>query len=249
MGQKHTAGVVLSDHPLTSQEQQLKSKVIRCPETQRITYSCRIPISYCPNPPRYDTSEASNHQEFMRLIDSGSGTGISIINKTFSELEEKLQRRHINPSYVIIPLIFLLVLLNCGMVYLQGLHSPGFYASPQFVQKIGFISFVILLCVLLGLVFNAHYRTKKVEMIVQNHFDDWKELGINVQYQFPQIPRIRWRRNEAQRLQDAGAILITMPSSASIPTPCEPIDSQNIYSSTLPPNYNTLPMEETQMEK
>ena len=144
---------------------------------------------------------------------------------------------------------------SCGQAELYGDfdHSPGFYVSPSFLQKIALMLYVIPFLILIGLLFKyAHYRTKNVEMIVQNHFDDWKELGIKVQYRFPQIPQTlghqsiaqRAQSIEAQRLQNAGAIFITMPSSVSVPTSCEPINSQNIYSSTLPPSYSSLRMQE-----
>ena len=72
----------------------------------------------------------------------------------------------------------------CGDINLfaEFLILPGRYASPEFIGNVYRYSYIISLCIVISGFSYAYYRTRKVNSIIQNHFQDWQERGIMVEY-------------------------------------------------------------------
>jgi hypothetical protein len=96
---------------------------IVCTESQFNCSCCYKGFNYCPSPPQYDTTNATNHQGLTGLLDMGRGGGDSDVEKKFSELHEKLRHRHLNPFYWIIPIIVLCLACVFVVAYIESIHQ------------------------------------------------------------------------------------------------------------------------------
>ena len=279
--------------------------IIHCPETQHNCVCCSKICNYCPGPPKFDTNAAKDHQGLNTLF---NGVGGNEIDEKFSTLEEKLNKRHVNPYYWIVPLILFGLIgifvvsyienshqvqcrssnicknvnvtlgnkgdcpailegtpgccvalcyrlfensssredegcfgdetldkdiesntpfglkcnckpcnhcknnkVFCGRVHYYGdfMDLPGNYASPQ-VTGIFKIIFALLPfpIAIAGFIY-SWYKTSKVSTVIQEHFNHWKEKGIEIDYRFP--------RTVGRRQKEAGRIVLTLPSTISDP--------------------------------
>ena len=95
-------------------------------------------------------------------------------------------------------------------VYGDFKHLPGFYASPQVTTAVSYVCYLLSILIVMSAYFYAWYRTKQIDGILQNHFQDWKDRGINVEYHRPYM----WLNMDGCKPDIAkveGRIVITLP--------------------------------------
>ena len=113
--------------------------------------------------------------------------------------------------------------LICGeaKVYGDFKHLPGFFASPHVTTLVFQTCCLLIPLIILTASFYAWYRTSRIDGILQNHFQDWRERGINVQYHRP------------RRLKEPGRIVLILPTGHVSLPPHQRYTTINIYE-----NYN-----------
>ena len=97
--------------------------------------------------------------------------------------------------------------MGMSSIILQPLKSHGHLFLGNIISggKFALLPFPIAIA---GFVY-SWYKTSKVSTVIQEHFNPWKERGIEVDYRFP--------RTVGRRQKEAGRIVLTLPSTISDP--------------------------------
>ena len=123
---------ILSLHSINKDTNRIKThletinsdpNVVYASETQFTCLCCWKAFDYCPSAPHFDTTSVTDHRSLIYSLDRGLGGGKEELEKKFTELHDKLKRKHLNPFYWAIPA--LLICLICILIFtvLEGFHQ------------------------------------------------------------------------------------------------------------------------------
>ena len=160
---------------------------IYCPETQFMYSCCNQALNYCSSAPQFDISAAKNDQGLIGLLGLGRGGGASAVDSKFSELHEKLRSCHVGPFYWMIPSLAFCMGIIVLITYLESMHLPGDYDSSKMNATLKIMFAITSIIILLAGFLYAWVKSRKIGPIVEDHFMDWKEFGVEVSYRSPKI--------------------------------------------------------------
>ena len=98
---------------------------------------------------------------------------------------------------------------RCGRVNYYGDFKdlPGTYASPHVTGTLKAACAVVPFVIASFGFLYACVKSRKVEPIIQDHFTDWKERGVEVDYQSPRVI--------GRRQKQKGGIIFSLPTTIS----------------------------------
>ena len=127
----------------------------------------------------------------------------------------------------------------CGKVRLYGdfKHLPLSKRTNRMIRQIFKYFSILFACIMIVSCFYAWCRTRRVDAILQEHFHDWRERGIKVEYQPPIPPILR------DDPKIPGHLTLMLPLLQVVPAPPSYPVSQNKYEVQDPAPPETAPPE------
>ena len=140
---------------------------------------------WCPinGVPQFDSTVPKNNVVLTNMLSCGvAGCGEQEVERKFSEANEKLKEVYVHPCYWIGPII-LFVLFSLLFVLVCAFYvEPNPKGPMDFTGAIAFTFFILALVMLIPLHIGSTKVNKHIKRILQDHFADWNEIGIQVQH-------------------------------------------------------------------
>ena len=153
----------------------LSTNVCLC--TEKRAYSCCFL-----NPPEFDSTSAKDNAGLKYILASRSGRGENEVDRKFTELNEKLKNSYGKRWYWLSSLLLLGIGHLVSLLYIIFLLHSKLHKLQTEIFFTYLTSGILSLCILICVMIRDHLKYKKVGTIIQDHFIDWKAIGVKVKY-------------------------------------------------------------------
>ena len=153
----------------------LSSNVCIC--TEKRAYLCCLL-----NPPEFDSASAKDNAGLKHILGGRSGRGEDVVDQKFAELNKKFKNRYGNRWFWLSSLLLFGVGHFVSLLYIIFLLHSKFHILQTEIFLTYLTSGLLALCLLVYVMIIDHLKYKKVGAIIQEHFIDWKALGVRVKY-------------------------------------------------------------------
>ena len=153
----------------------MSSNVCICTEKRAYLY-CLL------NPPEFDSASAKDNPGLNDILNGRSGLGEDEVDEKFAELNKKFKYTDGNRWLWLSSLLLLGVGHFMSLLYIIFLLHFKFHKLQAEIFFTYLTSGILALCLLIYAVIIDHLKYKRVGAIIQEHFIDWKALGVRVKY-------------------------------------------------------------------
>ena len=145
--------------------------------TERRAYSCCLL-----NPPEFDSTSAKNNAGLKYILAGRFGRGEDEVDRKFTDLNEKLKNTYGNRWFWLSSLLSFGLGHFVSLLYIIFLLHSKLHKLQTEIFFTYLTSGILSLCILICVMIRDHLKYKKVGAIIQDHFIDWKAIGVKVKY-------------------------------------------------------------------